>query len=233
MEDSIKDQLDLWEETFIHPLELKDYFNEAIAMLQSQIHTLAEDYFLANTFLSVSAGQTDIQLPSNIYGNKLRKVIWNFSQDERYEMFPIRDIMTIPYIQENEFYQYMLVNNGVTIADTLGTIMRVYPAIRATSETGMQVWYIRGVSRFIDETSVCDIPEWSNIIVQYVRYKCMIKEGHPQSSQSKQDLQDLIASLNESLRSRTMDENTKLSQDPRTLSGYNDFTTNDWYGWSF
>jgi len=233
MEASIKDQLDLWEETFIQPGELKNYFNEGVAMLQSQIHTLAEDYFLAHAIIPVTVGDEHIQLPANIYGNKLRKVIWDYDQNERYEVYPIRDIMSIPYIQEQDFYQYMFVNNGVTVTDTIGTVINMYPKLRATSDTALKIWYIRGVSKYEDENSVCDIPEWSNIIIQYVRYKCMIKEGHPQSAQAKQDLQELIVALNESLRSRTMDENTKLSQDPRTFADYSDFTSNDWYGWNF
>lgn len=227
----LKDELDLNEETFIEDEEIKSYFNEAVDMVQHQIHTLCEDYFLSRGEIPTTAGQSEFQLPSNIYANKVRKIQWIRDTSERYEVLPIRDLNTIPWIPEDDFYKYIFLNNGVSNVNALGTVIKIYPAIKATSTNSLIIWYIRTANKFEDENSACDIPEWSNVVKQYCRYKCMIKEGHPQSSQSKEDLDRMIQGMIEALRSRAMDENNKLSLDPRTLSDYNDFTNNDWYGW--
>jgi len=231
MEADLKDELDLNEETFIQPDEMKRYFNEAVDMIEYQVHTICEDYFLAFTQIPVTAGDTEIQLPTNIYANKIRKLYWNYADNERYEIIPIRDLMEIPWVNVNDLYRYIFLNNGVTNTNTIGTVVKVYPAFRATTTTALSIFYIREAQNYVDEDSVCDIPEWSNIIIQYVRYKCMIKEGHPQSDQAKADLALMMTGLQEALHSRVMDENNKLSMDPRTLSDYSLYNNDGWYGW--
>lgn len=231
MEAKLKNDLDLNEDTFIQDTEMQGYFNEAVAMIQHQVHTLAEDYLLAQAVIPVTAGDQDIQLPTNIYANKIRKIQWLLNESEKYEVLPIRNLNDIPWVNYQDPYQYILLNNGVTNINTIGTVAKFYPALRATSSNALTVYYIRAVNTYVDETSVCDIPEWSNVITQYVRYKCFLKEGHPNAMNEKADLDLLVKNMNEALASRTMDENTQLSLDSRTLAGYSDYTNSYWDYW--
>lgn len=231
MEADLKDELDLNDETFIQDDEMKRYFNEAVDMIEHQIHTMCEDYFMAYAEIPVVAGDTEIQLPSNIYANKIRKLIWDYSNNEKYEILPIRDLMETPWVNTQDLYRYIFLNNGVTNVNTIGTVLSIYPAFRSTSTTALKMFYIREAADYVDEDSVCDIPEWSNVIIQYVRYKCMIKEGHPNSDQAKVDLDVIIKNMIEALRSRAMDENNKLALDPRVLGDYSLYNNDGWYGW--
>lgn len=230
MEAKLKDDLDMNEETFVQPDEMIGYFNEAVSMIETQIHTMAEDYFLSVADLPIVTGESDVQLPSNIYANKIRKLQWNVSANEKYELLPIKDLNDIPWVRPNDPYMYMLLNNGVTATNTIGTVIRLYPASRTTLSTGITCYYIRGANRYEDDTSVCDIPEFSNMIIQYVRHKILFKEGNPMAESDLQDFQRILVNMIESLRSRTMDENTRLSLDPRVLAEYADFQE-PWY-WS-
>jgi len=232
MEAKLKDDLDLNDETFIQDDEMKGYFNEAVAMIQHQVHTLAEDYFLAVTNISVTAGQSEIQLPAGIYGNKIRKIQWLLNDSEKYEILPVRNLNDLPFFSANDPYMYIFINNGVTNTNTIGTVIKTYPALRATSSTAFTVYYIRNASTYATNTSVCDVPEWSNLIIQYVRYKCMSKEGHPNADNELRDFERMKTDMIEALRSRTMDENTKLSLDSRVLSEYSDFS-NQWYDYFY
>lgn len=238
MEQKLKNDLDLNEETFVTDTEMKGYFNEAIEMIQHQIHTLAEDYMLSRTPIAVTEGQTELQLPTNIWANKIRKLFWTYpgastpqNAIERYEILPIRNLQDTQFVDTQDAYQYILLNNGVTNTNTIGTVVEVYPAFRVTDATALSCFFIRNANRYVDENSVCDIPEFSNVIIQYVRYKCTNKEGHPNAMNEKNDLDTLIKNMIEALRSRTMDENTKLSLDSRTLSEYSDFSNQAWNYW--
>ena len=231
MEAKLKDDLDLNEETFIQDDEMQGYFNEAVSMIQHQIHTLAEDYLLAQEVIPVTAGDDNFQLPANIYANKIRKIQWLLNESEKYEILPIKNLNDIPWIDSQDPYQYILLNNGVTNINTIGTVAKVYPAFRSTSSSALTVYYIRSANKYENATSVCDIPEWSNVIIQYVRYKCMVKEGHPNADREKGDLDILIKNMNEALASRTMDENNRLALDSRTLSSYLDYNNSYWDYW--
>lgn len=230
MKTKIENDLDLIDETFITPDEMISYFNEAVDMIQGNIITLAEDYMLATASIPVTVGDTELQLPSNIYANKIRKLIWKLNTSEIYEITPIKNLMELPFVNVNDYYRYLFVNNGVTGTNTIGTVIKLYPEMRTTSADALTIWYIRSANKYVDNTSVCDIPEWSNIIIQYVRYKCLIKEARPDAAEAKADLDTMNMQMVQTLTSRTMDENTKLSQDPRTLNDYNDFTTDYYYG---
>ena len=69
--------LDLEEETFVRPQELDDYINEAIDEAESEIHGLYEDYFLTRSQVSLVQGQEEYDMPDNIYGDKIRRIMYN------------------------------------------------------------------------------------------------------------------------------------------------------------
>jgi hypothetical protein len=228
MESKIKNDLDLNEETFIQPSEMKDYFNEAVAMIQADVHTIYEDYFKRSVKYSPTEGQDTLQLPADIYAQKIRKLYVNIDVTNRFEIVRIKNQDEVLDIDVTDRYKYDLFNDGYTDLNPQGITVQLYPPIRAehAGANTLQMFYIRNVARYVDETSVCDIPEFSNVINQYVRYKCRAKEGHPDASQDLADLQSIKSLMLETLRDRVIDENTEIRKD---FSFYTDFDSLPYY----
>lgn len=222
MNQKIKNDLDLNEETFIQPQELVAYFNEAVDMIEGQIHTLYEDYFLTSTSLDVTEGQTEVDLPSNIFANKIRRVMWVLNDSEKYTMQRVKNLDELLLASAPDDYRFMITNS-----DSSGFKLSISPAFRVTTNNlPLKIWYLRNAKRYEDETSVCDIPEYSNVINQYVRYKCRAKEGHPDAQQDLADLERLRTAMIETLRDKYIDEQNEV---PKDLTFYRDFDTQGFY----
>ena len=73
----IKRDLDLEAEDFVRDTELNDLINEAIDEAEAEVHSLYEDYFLTREVVTLVAGQEEYELPTNIYGHKIRRVVYN------------------------------------------------------------------------------------------------------------------------------------------------------------
>ena len=222
MRQVVMDDLDLNEEVFIQPSSFINYYNEAVSFVEPQIHTLYEDYFKSLAERDTVVGQKTIDLPSNVYANKIRKIYWfGTEREDRYEIVRFRDLRSIMFAEPNDRYRYDLVNKGVTNDIPLGTQMQVYPPFRdATNYQPLKIYYLRSANRYLNETSVCDIPEFSDVINQYVRYRCRKKEGHPLTDMEKADLSMMIATMIETLKQRVPDENDEILKD---MSFYDDY----------
>jgi hypothetical protein len=222
MNQKIKNDLDLNEETFIQPEELVAYFNEAIDMIEGQIHTLYEDYFLTSSSVDVTEGQSEVDLPSNIFANKIRRVMWMLNDSEKYTMQRVRNLDELLLTNAPDDYRYMITNS-----EAGGFKIAVSPSFRVTTaNTPLKIWYLRNAKRYVDETSICDIPEYSNVINQYVRYKCHSKEGHPDAQQDLADLERLRTAMTETLRDKYIDEQNEV---PKDLTFYRDFDMQGFY----
>jgi hypothetical protein len=68
--------LDMRDETFVEPNELIGYFNEGIDEAESEILKIDEDYFLTSTPLPVVEGQASYAYPANIFGFKVRGIVY-------------------------------------------------------------------------------------------------------------------------------------------------------------
>jgi hypothetical protein len=228
LETKIKNDLDLNEETFIQPSEMMGYYNEAIDMIEADIHTIYEDYFLRVVNYSPVAGQTDFQIPTDVFANKIRKFYLNMDITNRYEIMRMKNLDETLDVDILDRYKYLLFNDGPTGLNTQGYTLKVYPAIRDEHAVpnSLQMFYIRNANRYEDATSVCDIPEFSNVINQYVRYKCRAKEGHPDAQADKADLQAIKQLMVETLKDRVIDENTEIRKD---YSFYTDFDSLPYY----
>jgi hypothetical protein len=75
----IQEDCDLINEPFISNDELLGYANEAIESSETAVHTLGiEDvYFLSWDFIYLSPGQSNYNLPADIYANKIRKMFYS------------------------------------------------------------------------------------------------------------------------------------------------------------
>lgn len=225
LKSNIERQLDLQGEVFVRPNEILDYFNEGIDELEALIHTIYEDYFRVSTFLNIVSGTDAYVLPEDIYAQKIRLVQY-INGNNIYEVNRIRDIKQIPYIVPNDWYQYDLVNTAA-----LGPQIVFYPLPNFTSNSIIKMWYLRNAKRFtgnLNET--CDIPEFTHVLCQYVRWKCYQKEVHPMTEQAGVDLDNMKMLMIETLSSRVPDENNKIRPD---VSFYLDADSYDWGYYGF
>lgn len=126
----VEKRLDLEEEVFIQDSEFLEYTHDAIDMVEAIIHKFrAEDtYYETCAPLALLQGQQDYQLPSNIYANKIRKIIFQRQDDifeikrmtrrERYVEAAIREL----YYSDN-WYRYMIINADARTKP----ILRLFP----------------------------------------------------------------------------------------------------------
>lgn len=180
IKDKIKKDLDLQSEVFIEDDELEGYINEGIDEAEAEIHTIYEDYFIKSGYISLTADGQYYDLPSDIYAQKIRKIIYSDGQSQTYEISRIpesdkfSDIALTERFRSTEFYRYLLVN------ETPGS-PQIYlvPASRETSSDRARIWYLRNANRLEADTDVCDIPEFVHFVIAFAKLRCLEKEGHP------------------------------------------------------
>lgn len=183
----VLNDLDLNDELFITPTEMTGYINEAIDEAQQEIHGIYEDYFLTKYPVPLAIGTASYAMPTNIFANKMRKI--NFDDGgTKYEVKKVRDLQFLPYVQPEDLYRFLIIHDA-----TLGYRLTLYPPAREAqatvgSETSQMVmYYLREAKLLVNETDVCDIPEFANFILQFVKQRCYEKEGHPNTDKAMAD----------------------------------------------
>lgn len=171
----VEKDLDTEEELFIQPEELLGYFNEAVDRAEQIVLQLYEDYFLTRTTLALVSGTEEYSLPSDIYANKIRRVVYSNGG----MIYPIRRIRDWKKFEEyaetsvyggSDRYQYFLYNPSAAQAKLL-----LVPAARETGSY-VTIWHIRNANVFALGTDILDIPEAANFIMQYVKDRITEKE---------------------------------------------------------
>lgn len=209
--DKVEDDLDLAEETFIDRDELKRNLNEAIRDCEAEIHTIYEDYFLVHTVIPIQANVQFYPLPSDIYAKKIRGLIFNSENNATgisYQIKRIRDFREIPLIVVSDYLQFLILNDS-----KLGDRLAFYPVPSQFLPANIDFYYLRRAKRMVNESDVCDIPEFVNYILAHMKYTAMKKEGHPLLGEQMQILQtekDLMVST---LSSMIIDNDNKISLD--------------------
>jgi hypothetical protein len=182
MRSKIERDLDLQDELFITATDITSFINEAIDDVEAQVHTLYEDYFLTKTSLALVSGTSDYALPSGIYADKIRRVVYDNGGGIIYEVPRLKDrdgflegVFMDRYPTTN-YYKYRLRNDSAAA----GVKFELHPSARETSSSNITIWYIRNAATLSSDTDVCDIPEFSNYVIQYAKCRCYEKEpGHP------------------------------------------------------
>lgn len=161
-------ECDLETEDFIGDEELIDVINDAIDTCEANIHTLGreQEYFLADAYISLVNGQAEYSLPTNIYANKIKQILYR-NGEEIYRVMKYRDLnrflsLEVDKAQESalEQFKYILLHNSATD----GYKIRLTPTPRASLTNGLHIWYIRNANRLALPADICDIPEF----VQYI-----------------------------------------------------------------
>jgi hypothetical protein len=175
----IEVDLDLQEETFITSSEITGYVNEALREAQREVLGIYEDYFLTKTNLALSIGVSTYSMPSDIYANKIRGMIY----DNNYNIYEIRRIRTPQKFLDRhllrnddptDYYMYIIINDAVN-----GFQIELSPAAKETSATAITLWYLRDISVIASDSDVIDqdIPECIDFMFAYVKGQCLKKEN--------------------------------------------------------
>lgn len=171
--------LGLEDEEFVIPEELTDYANDAIDEAEAEIHSNNPNYFLSRATLTLVSGQEEYDLPANIYAFKIRAIVYRNGTDT-YEIKKCREwnqFLKYALDQDSDSstrnYRYFIINPS---ADGQKILLTPTP-----NESGayVTVWYIRNANTLVDDDDVCDIPEFSSFIIEYMKMRCYEKEGHP------------------------------------------------------
>jgi len=209
----IEADLDLEKEIFVDDSELMGYVNEAIDFCEGKIHTLYEDYFLAKSAVTLVSGTNEYLLPSDIYANKIRVIIYKNQGD----VYPIKRVRSAKKILNAELdvagnsgasrYEYFIVNQ------TPGQ-----PKIYLTPdvlEDGERVfyWYLRQANRIFDEADICDIPEFVYYVIQYAKERICFKEGHPNYPLERERLDEIEVEMLGTLAEMVPDEDNEIEAD--------------------
>ena len=172
----MESELDMTEETFIDEDEFREYANDAIDIIEANIITLNEDYFLSRGEITFVNGTDKYDLPENIYAQKVRGIIY-FSGTKIYPIKRIREYQKFMKYRTARFetsstddYRYFIYN------DTVGNPEIMFSPPAYESGALAEIWYTRQANRLESGTDICDIPEFISYIFDYLREKAFFKK---------------------------------------------------------
>lgn len=188
IKEHVKDDLDLQEETFVEDIDITRWANEGIAVAESQIHTLYEDYFLVEADpIQIALGENLVDYPSDIYANKIRKIIFSDGLGNSTTTHEVKRQRNLIAAKEKDIYG----------SDTSVPILTYVPynpmgtgrKLRLFPQSGrggyLYIFYIRNVKKLVTDTDVLDIDEFERFIIQYVKTQAYLKDGDPRADDSK------------------------------------------------
>lgn len=170
MIERVQNELDLQDEDFIKSDEITTYINSGIKSAANIILNLYEDYFLDSVTGTLVMDQGYIDLPTNIWAQKIRRILYNNGSKKRI-ITRIKKLEDTILLQNTEDYRYMVTNNS-----TNGLRINLYPTPRE-SGSYLTIWYIREARALTSLTDILDIPEGEDYVVQYAKDKCKNKEA--------------------------------------------------------
>ena len=211
----VREDLGLEQEEFIKPHEMLAYCNEAIDEAESEIHTIYKDYFLNYANISLVKDQPNYTLPTDIYANKIRSITYAIAtviyKVRRYnnmeDMF--ENIESDKTFNFNYNFRYFITNRSAST----GVEINIVPTPQRNETNAIKLYYIRNANRMVDDTSICDIPEFVDFVLQYMKVRCYEKEAHPNLPLAIQVLQAKRKNMNDTLGDMVPDGENNLEQD--------------------
>lgn len=209
----VESDLDLEDETFIRADEMLGYANEAVDEAEAEIHGIYEDYFLTRSPLALVTGTEEYAFPSNIYANKIRRIMYRNGGDY-YTISRIRDWKKFEEYTEEIAYQSSTRYRYFLINSTAGAPKIVLsPPAKETSASNVTIWYIRNANRFAADTDKCDIPEFVEFVIQYMKVRCYEKEGNPLVQKAITDLEQQRDQMTATLQAMVIDDDDEIQPD--------------------
>lgn len=208
----VKQDLDLEDEVFVTDAELLSYCNEAIDEAEAEIHTLYEDYFLTKDPITLVQGTSDYDLPANIYAHKIRRVIYQknstiYTIERMKDWKKFEQKAVVDLYPGTNYYQYLIINS------TPGQPQISLVPTAQESGAYVTVWYIRNAERMVDDSSVCDIPEFINFIYQYIKVRVYEKELNPNKDTAIAVLQQQRTLMQSTLATMVPDADNTIEMD--------------------
>jgi hypothetical protein len=161
--EKVRSELRLHTNKFITPTEIQGYIDSALEDGESIINDAGCMYFRTYKVYSVSADDSYISLPTDIYQARLLKLMYDenpgsTNQGESYQVKLI-SIENIRHVDDQDTYRYLLTNDS-----TNGLQLNIYPNIRETSTDRFTLYYLRKAKRLASDTDVSDFPKMEYII---------------------------------------------------------------------
>lgn len=222
IKDKVQKDLGIEQEEFVVESELIGYCNEAIDEAEAEIHTIYEDYFLARGTIDFVQGTELYSLPTDIYANKIRGIMFKnngivYPLDQIRFSDKFEDIMVNQEFNDSSRYRYLLLNSSATD----GVQIQVVPAPRDNITGALTIWYLRNANRIVDDTSLCDIPEFVHFVIQYIKLRVYEKEGHPNMQLAARLVDQQRRQMVSTLTNMIPDGDNEIEQD---LSFYEDMS---------
>ncbi len=167
----VENESDIQEDPdFLAAGELCGILNDAIDKCEQHFISIP-GYFLASTTLTVTSGTRDYDLPSDIYGTKIRNLMHD---TEYYEVKQLRDLKDRAFHERahGADYRYLIINNAGSKPK-----LRLYPTPAAGCTLTME--YIRNATRISADgadSQEIDIPEAMGFIYAYTEWRLRKKE---------------------------------------------------------
>lgn len=202
----VRDLVDTESADFVDDAEILRYINEGIKKCEAWIHKLNEDYYKKDGAIAITSGSAECSLPSDIYAQKIRRLMFNNGTNKQYEVRRIRD-EEVPFVVSTDtYYRYRLVFNS---SDE--KVLKLYPTPTESDATSLVMTYIKDAKQLSADTDVTDIPEFSQVVVDFTRYRVLVKEvTNPMLADVRQDLKDSIELMVSTLQQSIPDGNNEI-----------------------
>lgn len=196
---------------FITPDEIKVHIRRSVSDAVALIHKLYEDYYLVPAKpINIISGTSEYALPSDLYVNKIRRVLYQESTNYSYKIRRIININEIPTITAEDRLRYLIINEL-----NVGYRMKFYPTPNFTSASIITMWYIRKAKELVNDSDVLDIPEeFTNFILADAKYRCLQKDvGNPMREEMKEERNEQKQLMVTTLSNKVPDDETDLRPD--------------------
>lgn len=223
---------------FISDAEMVNLYNEALKTAESEILLLNQDQFLVDTLIPTIAGTTSYALPSDIYAQKIRALIYSNGS----KIYPIKRIKDL-----HKFYKKAEIDHYSTGETELSYILKSGTAGAQNTielsppsavETGSFItcWHIRDANRVpligevinsvattraIQLATVCDLPEWKDYIVQFIRVRVYDKELDPRVVTAAGALDVIKGNMISALANQIIDNDDTIVPDTEIYYDHN------------
>jgi len=209
----VREDLGLSQESFISDSEMMGYCNSGINEAEKEIHSLYEDYFLRHTSYSIVSGTANYSLPTDIFANKIRSMVYNYSSSiyaiERIKEEDMFENIALGDDVDEAFYRYIIINTDATTKPQF----RLVPDGKANETDAITLWYLRNANRLTGDSSVCDIPEFAEFVMQYMKWRCYEKEMHPNLTSAAMSLEMNRKQMINTLTNMVPDDDNEIERD--------------------
>ena len=215
----VQEKVDTQDEVFVDDLELLRAANRGIKRAEQLVKTLYEGYYMTFSDLVITADEKHAPLPAGIYASKIRE-LWYETPSQSYEIKPIVRNETARRLDRRrnasgyENFRYELTNDAA-----LGTRIRLYPTPSQSITITEGIKYIRDANMIVDDTTVIDVPEADNFLVQFLCDFVINKERVTPDADDSPALQREQKMLVDTLSHMIPDQNNVIEPDLEFYEG--------------